>query len=159
MDENQPATPAAPAAVLIESLDQLQQLVECPIYCEFKLDGKLIRLPCKRINQGLDEKVRAIRREAQPPYDERRKDYNYFDPAFLRLRDRNDKVARAMIVYAGCPAIAAKRPGLVDKEEIHLFVSTVLSENILDLIAATIQVGGMELVDRANFISTSASEN
>jgi hypothetical protein len=103
--------------------------------------------------------VRAIRRMAQPKWNEARKDYDFMDPAFLHLQDRNQKTARALIVYYGCPAIAAKKPGLSTPEQIYHFVSGLLAENVLELIAATIQAGGMELVERANFTSTGASES
>jgi hypothetical protein len=148
--------------VTIESVDQLQTMVDAPVYCTFSLDGTTVRVPCKRVSQDLDEEVRRIRREAQPPFLKERGtsgDYDYTNAAYLAKRDRNEKVARAVLVYSGCPAIAAKKPGLRNAEEIYQFVKGVWTENILELIALTIQAGGMELVDRANFTSTSASES
>jgi hypothetical protein len=143
----------------IESLDQLQALIDAPLWCEFRLDGQSVRVACKRVTQIVDEQVRELRRTAQPPYKAERKDYDYTDTNYLKARDQNEKTARSLVVYCGCPTVAQKNPGLTDPKAIHTFVRTVLTENIVELICLTIQAGGMELVDRANFTSTSALES
>jgi hypothetical protein len=152
----------AKAVLVVENLDQLTAIVNEPVMCEFTLCGQALRLPCRRVSQELDEQVRAIRREAVPMYKKtlgKDGDYDYMDPAYQAKRDLNEKIARSLTVYAGCPAIAAKKPGLTNKNEIHAFVKTILTEHIVELIFLTIQGGGMVLVDRANFISTAASES
>jgi hypothetical protein len=64
-----------------------------------------------------------------------RNDYDYLNQAYLARKDQNEKIARALIVYSGCPAVAAKKPGLTDKHEIHNFVRQLLPETILEIIA------------------------
>lgn len=161
MKKTTPQTPSTQSngPLVIESLDQLQAMVDAPLYADFTLDGRPIRIACKRLTPVLDEQVRAIRREAQPVYVPAQKDYDYTDKAYLAKRDANEKIARNLIVYCGCPAIAAKRPGLTDKKQIHDFVRDLLSEPILEIVALTIQAGGMGLADRVNFTSPAASEN
>ena len=150
-EHNQPLT--------ITSLDQLQALVDAPIECVFAIDDTIVRLPCRRMTQDLSEQVRQIRIEAQPPFDPKRGangDYDYSNPAYRLRHETNLKTARAVIVYAGCPLIAAKKPGLVDKQQIYQFIRGILSEMILELIAQRIENGGLGIVseaERANFTS------
>jgi len=156
------APPAKPGAVTVTSLDQLEKLVAAPIWCEFYLDRQLIRIECRRVGQGVDEQVRALRREAMPPFDSKRGpngDYDFQNVGFLARRDANEKKARALLIYTGCPAVAAKCPGLTTPDKIHEFVRGLLSENILDLIASTVSIGGVDLVNRANFTLPGALEN
>jgi len=87
------------------------------------MDGQIYKVPCKRTNQTVEERILALRRRAQPP---RMKDpgpngdyYNHADPAYLDLQTKYDKMARALRVYTGCPVIAAKKPGLTNEEEIY----------------------------------------
>lgn len=87
-----------------------------------------------------------------------RNDYDYLNPAYLARKDQNEKLAPALIVHAGCPAVSAKKPGLTDKNEIHNLVRQLLPETILEIIALTIVASGISLEQRANFTSTSASE-
>jgi hypothetical protein len=146
--------------VLIKSFDQLQALVDKPLPCQFALDGELVELPCRRITQETQERVLAILRKAVPPMKKGpNPDYDHRAPSYLAECEHNEKVARAVIVYSGCPAIAAKKPGLVDDEAIYQFVRPLLSETILEIICLTIQKGGLDRVDRANFISPPGSES
>jgi hypothetical protein len=140
----------------IESLEQLQVLVDAPLECVFKLDGRPVSVTCRRVTQDVDEQVRALQRKAQPPYIKERNDYDNYNERYLFERDQNQKAARSLLVYTGCPTIAAKKPGLTNAADIHRFVKTILTETILELIALTIQAGGMELVERVNFTSTAA---
>jgi hypothetical protein len=41
--------------LLITSAKQLQGLVDAPVFCEFALDGQVVRVPCKRMNQEMEE--------------------------------------------------------------------------------------------------------
>ena len=148
--------------IVIATLDQLQALVDAPVYCDFALDGQLIRVPCKRASQDVEEQIRSIEREAQPKFDPKRGpngDYDYSAPDYLAKRDKNAKVARALRVYTCCPAVAAQKPGLTDREQIYQYVKSILSENILELIALTTQGGGVGLVEKVNFTSPAGLEN
>ena len=144
------------------SLDELQAVVDAPIWCEFALSGAPIRVECRRLGQAVDEQVRELRRRAQPPFLKDRGpsgDYDYTNAAYLAAKDKNEKIARALMIYAGCPAVAAKKPGLVVPEMIYDYVRGVLSETVLEILGAVIQGGGLELGGRVNFTSTSASES
>jgi hypothetical protein len=143
----------------VEHLDQLQSLVDKPVFCQFTLDAQEIELPCKRLTAEMDEEVRKLKRLAQPPFLKDRNDYDYTNAAYLKTRDENDRKARSLLVYWGCPAVAAKKPGLTNQEEIHKFVRSILAENILEMIALTVQAGGMEVTQRVNFISPGNSES
>ena len=138
----------------ITSLDQLQALVNETAMCQFELDGTRISVPVNRISPGVAERERAITRTSQPPYKADRKDYDPLDPAYLAARDLAALKARAFIVYACCPAVSAKKPGLTGVDDIFNFVQGLLTENILNLIALSARVGGMNLereVAGANF--------
>ena len=50
-------------------------------------------------------------------------------------------ITRALMIYAGCPAVAAKKPGLVVPEMIYDYVRGVLSETVLEIDGAVIQGG------------------
>jgi hypothetical protein len=148
--------------VKIASFDELAARIEKTIPCVFKLDGELLEIPVKRVSPALAERVRKLRRAVTPPFKKERNppagDYDPMDAGYLAARDAVETKVRALIVYACCPLIAAKRPGLTDEAQMVEFVQGVLAENILDLIMLTAQAGGMNLDEevqrRANFIST-----
>ena len=146
----------------IESLGQLKELLEKPVMCRFEVDGQEIELPCRRLNPKTQEAVQGILREAQPPFKRERGpngDYDYLDVKYLEKRDKNMKVARALVIYSGCPALAADRTGLTDAQQIYDFIQNgPLSETVLELISLTIQKGGIDVRERADFTSPPASE-
>jgi len=144
---------------VIKSIDELQALVETPVTCTFKLSGHVVQLEVRRVTQDIDERVRILRKKAVPPYIKERNDYDYLNLAYLAARDKNEAMARSLIVYLCCPAVAAKKPGLMKEEDIHAFIKGILTENIVEIIAATASAGEMEVVPLANFISTAASES
>lgn len=150
-------TKSNPKVIEITNIDQLQKLVDEPIYVTFALNGNVVRIKCRRITQALEEQVRKILRKVQPKWNEQKKDYDHTDPGYLELRNEADRRARSFIVYSCCPPIAAKQPGLTNETDIHRFVRELLTENIIELIHLHCQSGGMELVERANFTSTPAS--
>ena len=149
--------------ITIESLDQLQTLVNETVQCRFHLDGKLISVPITRISPAVAEREREIRRMAQPPYKQDRKDYDPLDATYLKKRDEQATRARNFIVYSCCPAVASKKPGLTAPEDIHTFVQGLLTENILNFIALSAQGGGMDLdveaQKGANFTQAPGSES
>lgn len=147
-------------SIRIQSLDQLQQLCDRPVICYIKLDhGPVIEIPCRRLDAKTQEIVLDLRRAAKPKYDERRKDYDLLDENYLRARDENQLIARAVMIYACCPMVAAKQPGLQDRKKIFEFVQGLFTENILQALELTIQGGGLELVEGANFTSAPGSES
>ena len=153
--------------VKIASFDELATRMDKTIPCVFKLDGSLIEIPVKRMSPGLAERVRKLRRSVTPPFKKERNppagDYDPMDAKYLESKDAVETKVRALIVYACCPLIAAKKPGLTDEAEMAVFVQGVLSENILDLIMLTAQAGGLNLDEEvqrlANFTSTSGLVN
>jgi hypothetical protein len=146
-------------AVRIESLKQLQERCEQPVICRFRLDDQELEVPCRRLTPKLQEQVREVLREAVPKWKADRKDYDALDPDYLAKRDRNAKVARALVIYNGCPLVAQARPGLLDRMTIYEYVQGLFAENILEMLALTIESGGLELMERANFTSTAGLEN
>lgn len=146
--------------IIIADADQLQKLCDAPVTCYIKLDrGATIEIPCRRLDGQTQELVREIQRSAKPKWDPVRKDYDLFDEKYLKERDHNLYVARAVTIYWGCPLVAAKKPGLQDREQICQFVQGLFTENILQALELTVQGGGLELVDGANFTSTPGSES
>jgi len=148
--------------IVITDFDQLTALTDKPVICRFELDGATIELPCKRLSDVVQEEVYALHRKATPPWDKSlgpAGDYNHYAQNYLKARADNANRARALIIYTGCPAIAAKKPGLTDIEAVYGFVRGLLPENILEIIALTIQKGGVDLRQRADFTSTPDSEN
>ena len=163
MKKQPPAETETTKPTAIESLDQLQALVDAPVYALFALDNQPLKVPCRRADQALQEQVRALRRKAQPP---RMKEagpngdhYDYGNLAYQEAHERNTKIARALLVYSGCPMVSAKKPGLTDASQIHEFVKTILSENILEIIAGTVEIGGIGMVERVDFTSAAGSGN
>jgi len=145
--------------IRIESFDQLKKLCDEPVLCRFELDGKLIELPVKRLTAGIKEQVGDILRAPQPPFDKARGDYDYLNPNFLKARDKAEREARAVVIYYGCDAIAKQKPGLPNKNEIYNFVQSLLPETVLEIVALTIQKGGVDLPERVNFSSPAALES
>jgi hypothetical protein len=135
----------------ITSLDELQALLDKPMHCEFVLDRHSVKLECKRLSAAIEEEVRRIRRDVQPPWSAEKKDYDHLNSQYLQKRDAAERIARSVIVYWGCPQVAAKKPGLIKPAEIHLFVNGLLTEHILELLALTVQAGGLEVPQRTDF--------
>lgn len=149
----------AKQVIRIESLDQLKTLCDEPVLCRFELDGKTVELPVKRLTAGIKEQVNDILRGPQPPYDKVRGDYDYLNPVYLKSRDKAEREARAIIIYYGCDTISKQKPGLPNKNEIYNFIQSLLPETVLEIIALTVQKGGVDLPERVNFTSTAASES
>lgn len=155
--------------ISITSLKQLRDLSEKPITVRFALedeDGKqTIKLTCHRLGQAVREQVDALQREAQPKWSDKRKDYDLLDKTYLAERDLNNLKARSLMVYTGCPAVAAEKPGLTDVNQIYEFVRGLLADKILQVIALKIEGSGItlmqerEVAERANFTSTADSED
>lgn len=150
----------------IESFGQLAALVERPVNCYFTLDGpdgrQVVELPCRRLNEEVRDRVAAILRKATPPMKRSalgKEEPNFDDKNYLADVERNEKVARALVIYWGCPAIAAEKPGLIDDEAIYQFIRPLLTEPLKELIALTIQKGGLDRADRVNFYSPPGSES
>lgn len=144
----------------ITSLAELEALLNEPMYCEFSLSGRPVKLELKRLSTDVNEQVRNIQRAApQPPWNKERNDYDYMNPLYLQKRDLQTAIARSFVIYTGCPEIARKKPGLTKPEDIHAFVKTLLIENIQETIFLTLAASGMEkVVERSNFTSTGALE-
>lgn len=147
--------------VTIGTADELTALIGTPVNCRFKLDSRIINVPVQRMSAATAEEVRKLRRQAQPPWNDARKDYDVMSQNYLATRDKNEKKARALIVYTHCPAVAAKKPGLTNQDEIFGFVQGLFAENVLEILSLTIQGGGLEvdLEERTNFISPPGSES
>jgi hypothetical protein len=143
--------------IRIDSADQLQALVAQPVICRFMLDEQVIEVPVTRLSAATAERVRALRRAAQPEWVKERNDYDHTGAKYLAARDQNERIARAVMIYCHCPAVAAQKPALQDNAAILAHVQSLFSENILDVIAIAIQGGGLDLEERINFTSTHGS--
>jgi hypothetical protein len=149
----------ANAPLAVTSAEQLQALCRKPIVCTFRIDRQAVSVEVQRLSPQAEEAVRAIRREAQPPWNKEQGDYNRLDPKFLNARDNLERIARSLTIYSGCPMVSAGKPGLTNRNDIHAYVQTLFSDTILEIIFLTISGGGIELEDRANFISTPGLES
>jgi len=145
----------------IETFDDLQALADQPIFCDFTLHQTPVRLKLEPVTPALGEQLRELGRKATPPFNPLRKDYDLMDPKYQAERDLNARKARALTVYACCPVIARKKPGLTGADQIYQFIQGLkLPENILDLIEAKALIGGMGDVERrANFTLPPDSES
>ncbi len=152
----------------IESFAQLTALFEAPVYCYFKIEGpegeQLIELPCLRLSEEMRDRVSVLLRKATPPLrtatgrGTTEAKFDYDDKAYQAEAEKNEKIARAVILYWGCPALAAQSPGLVTDDEIYSFVRALKwPDTIKELIALTIQKGGVDRAERANFYSAAGS--
>jgi hypothetical protein len=157
-DKAEKITVAKPAAKLMTSLDELQNLVDAPVKCTFKLDGQTLEIAVKRMTPAIAERQRAILRAVQPPYLKERNDYNPLDATYLKLRDAADDKARCVVVYFCCPIISAAKACASD-DEITAFVQSKLTRHLQELIALTAQAGGMAMSDAANFTAADGSES
>jgi hypothetical protein len=151
--------PAGAAGITIAALAELQRICAEDIPCVFQIDGKTITLPVQRMNAHAEEVVRAIRREAQPKWNPQMKEYDHTEPGYLQRRDEAQMEARSYLVYTGCKLVAAGKPQLTNRKEIHVYVSGLLPATVLDVLASTIEIGGVSLIERANFTSTAGSGN
>lgn len=155
-------TAAAPPPVLITSIDQLSLMVAAPLHAEFSLDGRVVRIPCRRLTPREEATINAIEREVAPPKvikgpkpDDDRIDY--ISPDYVARREEAARIMRAVTLYTACPVIAAGRPGLTDRRQILDHVESLFTTHILDLIHLTIRAGGIDVSERVNFTSPPAS--
>ncbi len=166
MNMNEQNDKTKPPVIRIQNYAELAALVDEPVDCHFEIEGqsgpKLVAVPCKRLSEDMRDHIAEILRQATPPVKRDRtgkEEYNREDPGYVAACEKNEKVARAVTIYWGCPAIAALKPGLVQDEEIYQFIRPLLSDTVKELIALTIQKGGLNLAQRANFYSTPGSES
>jgi hypothetical protein len=153
-------------ATEIKSFADLKGRLEKPVNCYFRLDSELVSLPVKRVSPRLAERIRQMRRSVTPTWKKERGpsgDYDPMDPAYLKLRDEIEAQVRALIVYTCCPFVAQEKAGLENPVEIEVFVKSIWTENILDLVMVTAQAGGISLDEevqrRGNFTSTPGLES
>lgn len=149
----------------ITTLAGLEGALQQEMVCRFHLDvgEQQVEIKVKPISPALQERVRAITRAVVPPYIPARKDYDPLDAKYQEERDKAQLTARAVIVYFCCPEVNAKKAGLQTNQQIYEFVQSLLTENILDLLALTAQKGGLgsvrEVKEGANFTFTPALES
>lgn len=164
--KSKPARPPAQPDVITD-IAALQSLCQAPLPCRFKLDGRDVEIPCRRLLPREQELLLAKQREVRPtripgktPEEDR---YDTSSADYLARRDRNEKTVRALGIYLGCPAVAAAAPGLgSDHQKIYEHVQGLFTEMILELLFATIVSGGVEaaereVADRANFTTSPES--
>ena len=162
MKKETKSEPKGAQPITIESLDQLQKMVDAPLYGYIAIDGQPIKITCRRVEGSVEEQIRCLLRKAQPPPNKvaGKDDYDYGNPKFIAEQEHNREVGRNFRVYYGWPILAAQRPGLTDPEQIHQFVvGAIKSQNILDFVSQLIQGEGIGLVERVNFPSTAGSES
>ena len=129
--------------VAIVSFDQLQAMLEAPVNCEFEIDGVLVALPVKRMSPGIAERKRALENSVQPPWDDKRKDFDPLNKKYIEDSSAAKRKARALVIYYCCPVIAAKKPGLASEDEIVKFIQECFTENILERLLFTADWGGV----------------
>jgi hypothetical protein len=148
--------------IRIGSADQLQELLSEPLEARFQIGARNICVPISPLSPATADQVRGLQRKARPPYKKdlgTNGDYDYFDTKYLEEKDLNSKKARAITIYCHCPAVAAKKPGLTNPDQIYQFVQTLFTENVLDVLAAKIMEGDLSLEAQVNFTSTPGSES
>jgi hypothetical protein len=148
--------------VEISSFDELKKVMDEPFACSFQLSGQKVRLPLRRLTGAEMEQVFQVRNDVPPPpfrpgtaADAGR--YEYLDPKYLAAKEKANRQAQALMVYKGCPAIASGKTGLTGKEEIAAYVASALPQIILDTLEGTLGLGGLEVIERVNFTSTTDS--
>lgn len=148
--------------IRITDADQLQTLLDAPLEVRFNLGGKTFVIEVTALSPQTAEQVRALRRKARPQWKKELGtggDYDLMDPKYQEERDTNERKARALMIYSHCPAVAAKKPGLVAIDQIYAHVQNMWRENVLELVAAKIMAGGISLEEQVNFTSTPGSES
>ena len=146
--------PQAVQPLRIESIAQLQAMVDAHVMCRVVLEPstQMIEIPVQRMSTFTHERRRAWHRKARPPVSKLNPsgvDDN--DPKFLEEHERNCRIARSVTVYAHCPLISGQKPGLNDDLKIHEFVNGLFSELILEAIYLKILGGGLQLEEQVNF--------
>lgn len=154
------------AAKKISSFDELQTLLAPLVECEFEIDGVVVSVPVQRVEPSIAERKRVLETAAQPPFDEKRKDWNPLDKKYMEEAAMNKRKARALVLYTCVPLIAAKKPGLTNEDEMLKFIEQggangrgIFTENILERLAVTAEWGGVNSRTRVNFISPGGSED
>ncbi len=148
--------------ISIHTADELQTILDEPLEVRFRVGQKTISIPVTAISAQTAEQVRALRRKARPQWKKDlgpNGDYDLMDSKYQEERDLNERKARALIIYAHCPVVAAKKPGLTAVDPIYLHVQGLFNENVLEVIAAKIMEGGVSLEEQVNFTSTPALES
>lgn len=150
----------------IGAFAELESLLAPLVECEFEIDGQAVVVPVKRLTPAIAERKRVLETAAQPPYDEKRKDWDPLNKAYQAELALNKRKARALVLYTCVPLIAAKRPGLSSEAEMLQFIeqggpegSGILTENILERLAMTVEWGGINSRARVNFTSPGGSES
>lgn len=155
-----------PQAIQITSPDQLTKLLTQPIIARFKVDDVNVELPCRRLTPAEEERLRQIERSVRPIRVPNKAvsggfEYDTQSVEYIERVARVRKMARAMAVYLGCPAVNQMKPGVVTPEEITAFIEGLWTEWIIEIVAQTIRMGGIgvpaeeqEVNDLANFTTS-----
>lgn len=126
----------------IKNLDELEKLLREPLYVNIPLGGGLVRLECQRLKPFEAVRVERILNAALPPIvpaeDGQGTRYDITDPEYLDKKAVALNQARAMTVYLACPLYRQKFPNLETPEQVAEAVNSVLTEEVLRLIANTV---------------------
>lgn len=158
---------AAKMPTVIHTFKELKQRLEQPVSCRIALETgrgvETLEIPCRRLDPKVKEQADAIVLSVVPEYSQKLKDYDFRDASYQLKLAVAQKKARALLVYAHCPLVAAEKPGLTDQTQIYEFVQGLLVEPVLEALALRIEGSGMrvlrEVESQANFTSMRASES
>lgn len=146
--------PGMVTATRIKSAAQLNAMIRQPFIIAFGIDGAAVELEVTRLTPAEESKLAEVMQEvAVPPYSDKLKDHDFQDAGWLAKREHLKRVVRSLRIYAGCAAVREDRPGMTNRDEIHAYVQGLWTEQILELINLSVQAGGLEVAERANFTS------
>lgn len=148
--------------IIITSAEQMSSLLKEELFAHFFWRGRSVKVPITPMSPKTSDAVRELNRKALPPFKRDRGAqgaYDDYDPAYLKAREENIRKARSLAIYTHCPVVAQIKAGLVNVDEIHAFVQTLWTENILEIISLKIQEGGLSLEPRVDFTSAGGLES
>ncbi|HEY1171050.1 MAG TPA: hypothetical protein VGH19_06725 [Verrucomicrobiae bacterium] len=140
--------------ISIASIDDLDKMLREPIHVKFPLGGGLVDIECFRLRPVEAQQIERILNGALPPLvddGDGKSHYDITDPEYLDRKAKAQNEARALTVYLACPLYQAKFPGLKSPQEIAEKVNSLLTEEVLRLIANTVSSENGLVPRMANF--------
>lgn len=148
-------------SVLVDDLDILQSVCAKEMTVEFVFDNKPYRMACRRLTPTEDAAIEHILNGALPPMKPGAKagewipDFSNSD--YVRAKTVCELQARSMALYWAVPAFAKRQAGLKKPDEIHSFIQSWFSAEVLTTLYQAVRNGGVTLAELVNFTSPNPS--
>ncbi len=147
--------------VALDDLDLLQAVCSKEMEIEFVFDNRLYKMKCRRLTPTEDAAVEHILNEVVPPMREGKKPGEFLpaldDPKYAQAKAAVELKARSMALYWCVPAFAKKSPGLKEVAQIHPFVQTWFTHEVLNTLYQAVRNGGITMAELVNFTSPNPS--